>query len=506
MSTTDDPVVENEPPDDDVAIGESPDGDRLGGDQARWLLTNRRKVLIGLGALGSVAAIAEADLGGSGDGNLYGGTMALDKAYKIGPRTYMGPDSVKSNVLSEIDDDEGWRYEATDTQVKYYLDDGAWQGPEGLGSSSTPAGPVHTERANITRASVDRTERDTPRLTGHLNERVVDQRPFLTYPDSSDTKTVIWDDDGSHYSENAGRTWSTTGDSVPTGSNAEYMVWAIQDEYLYAATEEPLELYRSPYSQSGFTWSKVLTAQSGSRFFKQVGKRGGLDQNPETGTMIVGEYNSGADPSTYDPKLYRSTDKGGSWSEVHQITDNNIVHVHCVAYDPYGDQWIATLGDKGNDRFLVSTDDGLTWSRTGKFEVYDGVQATGVDFHEDFIVFAEDSAQFISGPWVYWRDTGKTEAICGEHPARKFDDFMENMINYSVAVDPETGYIYFDVKEVSSVRAWGEVLAYVPYVGADPRLIDKVERARLRYGANYVFNAGSLGKHARYRRIDRGDA
>lgn len=150
MSAKDNPVVVNEPPDDGVEIGESPDGDRLSGGQARWLLTNRRKVLVGLGTLGTIAAIAEAELGGSSGGNLYGGTMALDKVYKVGERTYMGPDSMKDGVISEIPDSEGWKYEAPDTEVEYWLDDNAWQGPLGLGSSSKSAGPVYTDNVSIT--------------------------------------------------------------------------------------------------------------------------------------------------------------------------------------------------------------------------------------------------------------------------------------------------------------------------------------------------------------------
>lgn len=145
MSSPGDSVVVSEPPDDDVEIGESPDGSRLSGDEARHLLTNRRSVLVALGSLATIAAIAEADPGG-GDGTLYGGTMALDNAYKVGARTYMGPDSVKDSVISEIPDEEGWRYEATDTNVQYWLDDNTWVGPQGLGSESKSAGPVYTER------------------------------------------------------------------------------------------------------------------------------------------------------------------------------------------------------------------------------------------------------------------------------------------------------------------------------------------------------------------------
>lgn len=163
-----DPLVVDDPPSDDVAIGESPDGDRLEGDRARWLLLKRRDVLVGLGALGAIAAIAEGDLGGSSGsgGTLYGGTMALDKAYKIGPRTYMGPDSAKSNVLSSIDDSEGWLYEATDTNVEYYLDNDAWQ-LRSIGSSSKPVPAVTTEQVDITNETVVTARGNNGTSSGH---------------------------------------------------------------------------------------------------------------------------------------------------------------------------------------------------------------------------------------------------------------------------------------------------------------------------------------------------
>lgn len=106
-------------------------------------LTRRRLLILGgTGAsVGAVQALAD----DSDDGeSIHGGTMALSEAYQVAEGVWVGPDSAKSNVAA----DAGNLYLASDTQVDYHGDGGAWV-KMGVGSSSESVPAVHTEKAEI---------------------------------------------------------------------------------------------------------------------------------------------------------------------------------------------------------------------------------------------------------------------------------------------------------------------------------------------------------------------
>lgn len=106
-----------------------PDGGKL----------TRRTMLAALGSSAGLAAALSNNTNNSG--NLYGGTMALDEAHNVAGDLWIGPDSAKSNV----DATDGRVYKASDTQVEYWGDNGAWK-KMGVGSQSEPVGSVHTEQ------------------------------------------------------------------------------------------------------------------------------------------------------------------------------------------------------------------------------------------------------------------------------------------------------------------------------------------------------------------------
>lgn len=90
-------------------------------DNSQWRLTRRQALIGSAAAAGSFTGLAEAM--NSKNGNLYGGTMALDKAYNVSEGLYIGPDSAKSNVSP----DSGQYYLASDTEREYYGDGNSWQ-------------------------------------------------------------------------------------------------------------------------------------------------------------------------------------------------------------------------------------------------------------------------------------------------------------------------------------------------------------------------------------------
>ena len=310
----------------------------------------------------------------------------------------------------------------------------------------------------------------------------------------------VWTQDGDYYSDDYGDTWNSVGDSVPTGTNGQALMFE-HNGYLFAATWEPIELYRTSYSTSGYSWTKVLEGQANSRVILRSGRHGLIDANPNTGTLLIGEYTMESDP--YGPKIYRSTDNGSSWSTT--VTFDNLRHVHALGHDPYNDgHWIVTLGDNDTQRYAESWDDGRTWERK-EFGPYERSQAVGFDFSEDYIYFAEDKGDFLTGPWAYHRETGDTYQLCAEHPKRKFEQYLEQGIQYSLVHDRENGVTYFDVRETSNVKEWGELVAYSRFIGDGPHLLDKVDRARLRTLDGYVFNSEQYGKEARYKMLNTGN-
>lgn len=116
------------------------------GDQQSGAGVSRRALLSAVAATGAAAGVAEAISGDGQLGDLFGGTMALQQAYKFaeGPdgAVWIGPDSAKANVNAA----SGNVYIASDTQVEYHGDSGSWV-KMGVGSSTEPVPSVHTEDA-----------------------------------------------------------------------------------------------------------------------------------------------------------------------------------------------------------------------------------------------------------------------------------------------------------------------------------------------------------------------
>lgn len=105
---------------------------------------SRRNFLKATGSLAAVVGVASGQLDSNKQGNISGGTMALNEAYKVAEEDsalYIGPDSAKDSITPE----DGDRYEATDTFVKYHGDGGSWGNPEGIGSTSKPVPSINTD-------------------------------------------------------------------------------------------------------------------------------------------------------------------------------------------------------------------------------------------------------------------------------------------------------------------------------------------------------------------------
>jgi hypothetical protein len=97
--------------------------------------------------------------------------------------------------------------------------------------------------------------------------------------------------------------------------------------------------------------------------------------------------------------IYRSTDGGDSWKRIvtSKEIDRKARHFHSIAYDPYRDLLVTTLGDANTVKIATSNDNGETWK-----PVYaSAYQCLPIVALEDCLVFGMDSA--ISKGILVWR-------------------------------------------------------------------------------------------------------
>lgn len=150
-----------------------------------------------LAAAGGSVGITEALNTDGGDGNLHGGTMALNSAYQVSDKLYIGPDSAKANVSPE----SGRVYMAADTDVDYYGDGSGWNKRD-VGSQTEPVN-------NIVGNSVETVEQE---ITGQTHVQAyfdsiltTTQGDFVTMPFTTGVTRGVdnlgeWDNSNHHWS------------------------------------------------------------------------------------------------------------------------------------------------------------------------------------------------------------------------------------------------------------------------------------------------------------------
>lgn len=283
----------------------------------------------------------------------------------------------------------------------------------------------------------------------------------------------LWTKNASHYSDDAGDTWTATNGAVPTGSTGEKLT-AVFDGYLYALVYGPAEIYRAPYGTSDMSWTQVTSFGRADTYpTTSFGISSNLSVDHDAGVMCYAEY---GDPNN-GPRIYRSTD-GTTWSQAHQETSSR--HIHHIAPDPDRDgAWIASLGDGDEAQFLESTDNAQTWSRVSKYSLVPKSQAVAFDFGEDFIYFSDDGPFDNTIPWVYHRESGKTAALTSNATELAHPDFFVSDVDYqsyTIQYDRDAGVAYWEVRNTAGptmVRNAHPVF-YARYVGDTPQLLGVV--------------------------------
>ena len=165
---------------------------------------------------------------------------------------------------------------------------------------------------------------------------------------------------------------------------------------------------------AGYVWQIDLKAGTCRRvhtlrhFGRGVG-RGVMPQGmvcDDQGSAYYGEYFRNDDKGSV--RLYRSDDKGLTWTVAYEFAPREIRHIHGVLWDPYGKRLWMLTGDDGHEcRIGYSTNRGetFTWIAQGE-QLY---RACSLLFTRDAVVWGTDTKE---NQLVRWsRENGRIEVL-----------------------------------------------------------------------------------------------
>jgi hypothetical protein len=137
-------------------------------------------------------------------------------------------------------------------------------------------------------------------------------------------------------------------------------LWAFKNGTLIGAYGRGV--YRRS-TDNGETWTSVTTVPD-------VSENGYFTDNwsfgcSDNGTAILVEYGDHGE-LPYGRRIFRSTDDGNNWTTVFDagpdFNNVDIKHMHTVRWHRGTGKFVVSCGDVTRKRFLVSDDDGLTWT------------------------------------------------------------------------------------------------------------------------------------------------
>jgi len=153
-----------------------------------------------------------------------------------------------------------------------------------------------------------------------------------------------------------------------------------EDGLLIVATDDgrwqadkPCRIYRS--RDGGRRFEQIKTIEGGTVLWWSL-------DSDQGGRLYLAEY--GPQKQGMSKTLWRSEDDGDSWRVIFKAPDENKIHLHRIAVDPYTEDLWLTIGDGKNRNMLHSTDHGDHWQQV------DRIQATAVAFGPDAIYWGRD--------------------------------------------------------------------------------------------------------------------
>lgn len=263
-----------------------------------------------------------------------------------------------------------------------------------------------------------------------LIERQAEPFKRVVYQDGSDVYAVSQDTTGTVFKS------SNYGNSWTNQGDVGETVKEIQrieTTGTLMVFAESGEVYRS--TDDGASFSNVH-----SLAYPPLSAQGVTDT--PSGNIVVGEY--GNDGNTVY-EIYISTDDGITWSSVLQSSGAapaaNPGHVHSVQYDPYNGKMVAYL-DYGTPEIYVSNDDGATWSLLDTSDTSRKANYVSLMFFENNIAWGYDS--FAENGWV--RYMTRQDFYAGDWQDSQIKDVgkaNDKMAYYSAPIASDTWILGF---------------------------------------------------------------
>ena len=123
--------------------------------------------------------------------------------------------------------------------------------------------------------------------------------------------------------------------------------------------------------------------------------------------------------------LLKSTDDGWSWRIICSL--DNVRHIHCVQYDPFGKRiWMGT-GDRDEESSIsFSEDGGESWTEIGSGNQM--FRAVSLLFTEDHIYWGTDAPTRQNYIYRYSRESGEIERLTAVDGTVHYSTILENNI------------------------------------------------------------------------------
>ena len=188
-----------------------------------------------------------------------------------------------------------------------------------------------------------------------------------------DEDTLLGAESGTLYeSTDNGDTWDELGDAPTTN-----VVIKLDSGTLLAVGGDTNDYNVHRSTDDGGSWSQVLDMDA------QMLDHG-ITETPN-GNVVVGEYISGSSDGT-DVSIYLSTDDGSSWSGVYTANDE----WHCIQWDRHRENLVAFNDDETDSQIHVSEDQGQTWSMIGESTSRWHPDYVEAMFFEDHVAWVPD--------------------------------------------------------------------------------------------------------------------
>lgn len=281
--------------------------------------------------------------------------------------------------------------------------------------------------------------------------------------------------------------WSEVNADITGAGGEAFLLYVDSRSNFYTSFNDGI-IWRS--TDYGATWANVHT------FTNTPGYCSGFAED-KNGNLIVGNYfTGGTQPGA---ELVRSVDGGATWSSI----EGNLVggsgafnrHIHNCFYDRYRDAVIVAGGD-GGESVQVSFDFGDTFAVLTNTEQVTGMESDGRYFYY--------SADTVTDRSTYRLDVGNSRDASEWIAADKVEVFDPQSVPEATSLTLQTWQLYnFDGIIVAPYNTGAEVafVAASENQGASWDILEKIVSANVRIGYKstkpsfYANNGGLIYSH-----------